>query len=160
VARQHGGSGARTADKAFGDGQDQRRQGRAGIGAAHRANEQRNELGRTGEIDRRDIATERDLIPEQGGKRIGLGIAPDVAQQGLIVDLAISTISSAPRPAASPKRTPSTEDLSANSTGWPIARSVAIDRAAMISERRISEDAVTARSLQQYANINGTGAIA
>src|SRR5689334_14699738 len=34
---------------------------------------------------------------------------------------------------------PSRQDRSANSIGWPIARSVAIDRAAMISPRRTPE---------------------
>ena len=57
-----------------------------------------------GGVDRGDVGPERDLVADEGGHRVGLGVAANEAQQRLVIDLAPLAVGQAQRfPEAHPQ---------------------------------------------------------
>ena len=59
-----------------------------GEDAGEGADEDRPELGMAAEVGDREVLAERDLVAEGGGEQVGVGVAADVAQDRLVIDLA------------------------------------------------------------------------
>ena len=59
----------------------------AGMDFCNMPQQDRQQLLRLREIDRGGVLLERNFIAEQGGQRVGLGIAADIAHQREIEDL-------------------------------------------------------------------------
>jgi len=60
----------------------------AGVGLANVARHHPQHLGRLAVVDHDDLAAERDLVADDRREHVGLGVAADIAQQRLVVDLA------------------------------------------------------------------------
>ena len=59
-----------------------------GEDAGEGADEDRPELGMAAEVGDREVLAECDLVAEGGGEQVGVGVAADVAQDRLVIDLA------------------------------------------------------------------------
>ena len=62
--------------------------GQVGEDAGEGADEDSPELGVAAEVGDREVLAERDLVAEGRGEQVGVGVAADVAQDRLVIDLA------------------------------------------------------------------------
>lgn len=109
-----------------------------GARPAHVARDQPQDRRTIAGVDQRELAAEIDLVAEQRGQRITLGVAADEAEQRVIVDFAeflAGKAEGAAEPHAEQARLQPVPDA------LPMARSVASDRQATISARRTPESA-------------------